>query len=328
MRKVFHLFILSVLLLLFASCGKGSITFTDLTPPSSEAQASFSPTETPLPSAEPYVFAADLSLLPTDQAEHLAANDAADAWESLTDAILNVRTSVELNREEALRPVMDVFERSPFADIATLESDGTRIRITYSAACSAEALKDAVESLLNGSLSAEHDHLETLLSLYQTAAQFQYADTSSPSLYRTLAERKGSSEEISMALQYLLTQAGFKARLAYASSADHYWVIAEVDGSTYHFDPVFEAAATNGLGLSYFGMSDATHAASIGSSDYTVGLGASAEQHNDLCSSTTLDELFSDVTAWELDLSAHTIAVQFGFETDGTTEYSTKAFGN
>ncbi len=328
MRKVISLAVLSALFLLFTSCGEDLITFTDLTPPSAETPASAGPTDTPLPSVEPRAFTADPTLLPADQAEYLAANDAADTWKSLTDAILNMRSSVELNQEDVLLPILNVFEHSPFSDIAVLDPDGTRIDITYSGAHSVEELNASVESLLNGSIGAGHNYLETLLSLYKTVAQFQYADTSSPSLYRTLAEQKGSAEEISTAFQYLLTQVGYKAQLAYAPSAAHYWVVVEVDGNHYHFDPVFEAAATDGLGLSYFGMSDMAHAASIGSSGYTVGFGDLAENTTGLCTFDTFDALFSNVTAWEADLSSHTVAVQFGFEADSTTEYSTKAFGN
>ena len=326
MRKVFPLVSFLIISLLFSGCFTGSVTFHDLTPSANETVPTVKPTETSEPASLPNDFTADPLVLPSDQAEYLTGCNAAEAWPLLADAISKELPFVEFASPEISRCVTDIFEYTPLSGIAELAPESETVHIEYNAAHSIDTLTDSITALINDSVSSEHNRLETLISLYRTAASFEFDETSEPSLYRTLLNGKGDTKEITLAFQHLLTQAGFETKLAYASNAEHYWVIAKLNDSFYHFDPVFEAAATNGQGLSYFGMSDTAHAAAIGSSAYQIGYGDFTEQTTGLCFSDTLDSLFSDVSSYEMNVGEHLLTVQFGFNPENTAEYSTNSF--
>ena len=76
-----------------------------------------------------------------------------------------------------------------------------------------------------------------------------------------IVEKEGGCAEFAAALSYLFNQNGIPAQVASGTAGDseHFWVIAELGGKSYHFDPTFENSATGGLGLSYFGTVSYTH---------------------------------------------------------------------
>ena len=333
MRKVLSLFIAVVLFVSCIGCSKTSFTYTELSPEenlSSSEEEIFSSTLEEIPSTDPFVFTLDYTILPEDQLVYLENEDAVSEWKQLVQAICNGLSFVEFTDMSKYPAVSHILEKSLYADLVTLSSDGTCLFIEYSEKNSIEAITSSVTSLFTEALGTEHNSFETLISLYKTAASFEYKDNADYSLYRTLSEHSGNAEEIAAALQYMLTQAGFTSYIAsYTSTTiSHAWVIAEISGNLYHFDPVFESTATNGHGLSYFGMSDKTHAAALGRDIYIIGLHSLAEEHTDLCTSNTLELLFTDATQYTLDTQTHTISVCYGFDTEKQTEFHTEAFTN
>ncbi len=334
MRKVLPLFIAAAVFIFVTGCGKTTFTYTDLSPVESsstlqESVVSENPSATESPAA-PFVFTPDHTRLPIDQQEHLINEEATGDWNTLIHAICENHAFTEFTDYSKFQTLTRILETSPYADLVTLELDDDCLFIEYSDICSLDTLDSSLTALFTESLSTKHNTLETLISLYRVAASFKYEESTDFSLYRTLVERKGNAEEIAGALQYMLTQAGFKAYTAeYSSlSIDHFWVIAEINGDFYHFDPVFESSATNGQGLSYFGMSDTAHAAAIGDDIYSVGFLSLSEQRSDMCPSNTFDLLFSNATQYQISPNNHTITVQYGFSASPSTEFSTEAFTN
>ena len=128
----------------------------------------------------------------------------------------------------------------------------------------------------------------------------------------------GPCAEFAAALSYLFNQNGIPAQVASGTAGDseHFWVIAELGGKAYHFDPTFENSATGGLGLSYFGMSDAARTYTGCALPCTVGRGGYAESLDAPCPDTRFDEFFTDVTSWDCDVQTHFLYLAYGFEED------------
>lgn len=332
MYKVISLLTAAAFLLLFTACDSPPITYTDLSPSESEFSSTTSYTSsTPVKNEvhidEPYVFTPDHTKIPTDQLEYLEAKNSVSEWKALVNAICSGASDMAYPGDEQFEAVSHVLKASPFADSILLEFNDDRVCFEYIETETIESFNSSLSAVFTESLGTGYNALETLISLYRTAASFKYEDHTEYSLCRTLCEQSGNSKEIAAALQYMLTQAGFRAYIAYEnSSINHNWVIAEIGGVFYHFDPVFEAAVTNGQGLSYFGMSDAAHAAATGSNFYSMGFQTSAEQYENMCPSNTLDQLFSNATQYQLDTHTNKIILQYGFKEDSPTVFSTEAF--
>ena len=133
-----------------------------------------------------------------------------------------------------------------------------------------------------------------------------------------IVEKEGGCAEFAAALSYLFNQNGIPAQVAsgMAGDSEHFWVIAELGGKAYHFDPTFENSATGGLGLSYFGMSDAARTYTGCALPCTVGRGGYAESLDAPCPDTRFDEFFTDVTSWDCDVQTHFLYLAYGFEED------------
>lgn len=133
-----------------------------------------------------------------------------------------------------------------------------------------------------------------------------------------IVEREGGNAEFAAALCYLFNQNGIAARIASGTAGDteHRWVIAELGGQPYHFDPTFENSATGGRGLSYFGMSDAARIYTGCALPCTAGRGGYAETLGAPCPDTHFDEFFTDVTSWDCNVRAHFLYLAYGFETE------------
>lgn len=133
-----------------------------------------------------------------------------------------------------------------------------------------------------------------------------------------IVEKEGGCAEFAAALSYLFNQNGIPAQVASGTAGDseHFWVIAELGGKSYHFDPTFENSATGGLGLSYFGMSDAARTYTGCALPCTVGRGGYAESLDAPCPDTRFDEFFTDVTSWDCDVQTHFLYLAYGFEED------------
>ncbi|MBP3704854.1 MAG: hypothetical protein J6I98_04885, partial [Clostridia bacterium] len=139
-------------------------------------------------------------------------------------------------------------------------------------------------------------------------------------------EKKGGAKEFAAVLQYLFTQAGITAYLTESSAAGttHWWVIAELDGNLYHFDPLFENSATGGLGLSYFGLSDKAHEYAGCNAVYTTGFSSLAQKQSSLCPESLADGLFTDVTGWEFDVLSHQLSLLYSGSEEFLTTVDTR----
>lgn len=282
--------------------------------------ASPSPSPTPLPTPVPLDFKLDHTKLPAEHASVLElAGNTAD-WNALVTAICAQKATCSLSSPGAADELLLVFSASPYATIAQVNLSGDMLQITYAENTSVEELENAVVEIMNGTLSASCNDIETALLLYRTvSSSFTYEESETNSLYRMLVERKGGAKEFAAALQYLLSQADIFSLSAEStfSGFTHYWVIADFSGVTFHLDPVFEQTTTGGLGLSYFGMSDAVHKESLGFGQYEAGL--LSEPHDALCPDDLYGGLFADVTDWTLDVLSHELTLAYGEDAFSTT---------
>ena len=287
------------------------------------ASASPSPSPTPLPTPVPLDFTLDHTKLPAEHASVLElAGNTAD-WNALVAAICAQKATCSLSNPGAANDLLLVFSASPYAAVAQVNLSGDTLQITYAENASVEELETAVVEIMNGTLSASCSDTETALLLYRTvSSSFTYEESEANSLYRMLVERKGGTKEFAAALQYLLSQADIFSLTAEStlSGFTHYWVIAEFSGVTFHLDPVFEQTTTGGLGLSYFGMSDAAHKDALGTGQYEAGL--LSEPHDALCPDDLYGGLFTDVTDWTLDVLSHELTLAYGGDAFSTTVHT------
>ena len=184
---------------------------------------------------------------------------------------------------------------------------------------SAEAFDSAAKALVESAVYTESNELETAAALYRAVSSgCTYAESEENSLYRMIVEKEGGCAEFAAALSYLFNQNGIPAQVASGTAGDseHFWVIAELGGKSYHFDPTFENSATGGLGLSYFGMSDAARTYTGCALPCTVGRGGYTESLDAPCPDTRFDEFFTDVTSWDCDVQTHFLYLAYGFEED------------
>ncbi len=278
-------------------------------------------TVTPAPTApalNPVSFQADRYLVCEAADEYLG--DSRPDYEALVDAVCTGAPEVALSDPAHAARAVEVFAGSPYSALAALEVDeaGT-VTITPSGTGSADEFDNAAETLVEGVLYEQSNALETALALYRAvSAECTYEENDENSLYRMLVERRGGSAEFAEALQYLFLQNNIPAQLAYGTVGDvvHVWVIAQLNGNAYHFDPTFENGVTGGRGLSYFGMSDTARVYTGCTLPCTVGQGGYAETVEAPCPDTYFDDLFTDVTDWENDVRQHFVYLAYGFEDD------------
>ena len=278
------------------------------------------------PAPEPCVFHTDRYIVSQDAAEYLG-NARAD-YEALIDTICAGETSLVIEDIDSAEKAVAVFEESPYRAFAEPTLTDDAIQITYSKTGSADAFDEAATYVVESAVYSESNTLETALGLYRAVSSgFIFEENEENSLYRMMTEKKGSTAEFAAALNYLFNQNGIESRLASGTADDtHFWVVAELDGQLYHFDPTFENGATGGAGLSYFGMSDDTRVYTGCALPFTTGRGDYAETHDALCTDTKFDTLFTDVTGWECDVRAHFLYLAYGFEEDYLTSVSTDTF--
>ena len=334
MKRLFILLLsLSMLLVAFAGCGSQPSDPADLTPTPAPEPAPGDPgfleepesSEEPAP--EPCVFNTDRYVVSMDAQAYLG--DARGDYEALIDAVCAGEESVAAADLESAEKAVAVFEESPYRAFAQPEITDGAILITYSGNGSADAFDEAAKYVVEGAVYTESNTLETALGLYRAVSScFTFEESEDNSLYRMMTEKKGGTAEFAAALNYLFNQNGIPSQRAYGTAADdeHFWVIAELDGHLYHFDPTFENGSTGGAGLSYFGMSDDTRVYTGCALPFTTGQGSYKETHDKLCSDTKFDTMFTDVTSWECDVRAHFLYLAYGFEEDYLTSVSTDTF--
>lgn len=253
--------------------------------------------------------------------------DAQNEYNLLIDAVCAGDEMAVLSDYDSAVKVAEVFSESPYSAFAVLElwDDGT-IQITYTENGDADTFDSAAKAIVEGTVYTESNELETAVGLYGAVCSgFTFEESEENSLYRIIVEKKGGTKEFAEALNYLFNQNGIPSMLAFGTAADseHFWVIAELDGVLYHFDPTFENSATGGLGLSYFGMSDAARTSSGCALPCTTGHGAYAETSGEICPDTHFDGLFTDVTDWKCDVRDHFLYLAYGFESDYLTSVQT-----
>lgn len=268
-------------------------------------------------------FYVDRNILSVDAEEYLG--DAAADYFDLIEAACSGESALALTDVEAGPRILEVFGDSPYSGFATAELNGDKITLTYGEG-NAELFEETVQILVEGSVFADSNDLETALGLYRTVAEGMYFEEGGEeSLYHALTEFSGSSESFARALQYLFSQCGIEAKIVSGSAADttHYWVAAVINDEWYHFDPTFENSATSGIGLSYFGMSDEMRAYTGCDAPYTLGFGGYAETVDELPSGTYFDDLLQDVTDWRMDAETHFLFLAYNFTDDYSTAIST-----
>ena len=309
---------LALLLCAFSGCSEPAETAAEPTPSPSPAAASASPAAKTISAPQPRSFTVDRALLPADAEAYLG--DARGDYDALLDAVCAGETEVALQDADRAERAAEVFSASPYAALAALEiGDDGAVTITPAGTGSADAFDSAAKELVESAVYTESNELETAAALYRAVSSgCTYAESEENSLYRMIVEKEGGCAEFAAALSYLFNQNGIPAQVASGTAGDseHFWVIAELGGKPYHFDPTFENSATGGLGLSYFGMSDAARTYTGCALPCTVGRGGYAESLDAPCPDTRFDEFFTDVTSWDCDVQTHFLYLAYGFEED------------
>lgn len=317
-KTLSFLLLLCLLLLPAAGCAAEA-------PQSASVPASPAPetvTATPQPqTAKPIDFSVNRAALSPAALTYLDG-DAAD-YEALVDAVCRGDETAELSAD-ASRAV-EVLLETPYGALATLEADGGTVYITPQAG-SADAVDAAVAALVQRTVFEDMNAFETALALYRTVSAFTFEESEENSLYRMLTAEKGNDADFAGALHYLLTQMGIPSALAYSpyGGDEHIWVVAELSGMRFHFDPTFENSATKGAGLTYFAMSDARRAYT--GCDAPYAFIPEDTEFDALSDDTRFDELFDETTGWQLDTASHMLFLAYGFGTDYQTTLSTETF--
>lgn len=274
-------------------------------------------------------FTVDPYILPTDLSTYLEGADA--DWAALIGAALAGEAgggaSVVVTDAACAQRVAEVFTRTPYSAFVMVDVSENTMELSYSNIGNSTAFHDAVQELVETSVYTESNQLETAVGLYRAlASSCTFEESDNNSLYRMIVEKKGGTLEFALALQYLFAQNGISAQIASGTAGDveHYWVIAELKGQLYHFDPTFENTSTDGLGLTYFAMSDNAHAAAGCSAQYSVGFGELAETCEALCPDDTFDNILTEVTDWNMDVRNHFLYLAYNFEPDFLTSISTE----
>lgn len=294
---------------------------------------------TPRPEEEIPIFIFDRAVLPADLYSILAEHNAADSWTKFTDALFSGKSEFSCDSEEISDAVIEVFEASPYSATAELSAVEGSIDITYNRSCTPGEFEAAVAEIGTELQLSELNTTEAALAIYRhVSSKFVYSvipaeereessnseelnETTANSLYRFLTEGCGGTREFASALHYLFSLADIPSYLVDGAFDDDYhtWVIAELDGECYNFDPTFEHSVTGGLGLSYFGMSDEAHADALCSSEYSL-VYVKEDDASPTCPESIFDGLFCYVTAWELDTESHELSLEY----DNSNGFSTK----
>lgn len=93
--------------------------------------------------------------------------------------------------------------------------------------------------------------------------------------YYAYTTKSGVCVTFATAYSQLLTRVGIDSTIASGETSDnesHAWVIAEIDGEKYFFDPTFELSVDGGEGFTYFGTTYAERLSSgVGVNGITIG---------------------------------------------------------
>ena len=120
--------------------------------------------------------------------------------------------------------------------------NGTSFNMTYTGDGDAETFDNAVKAIVEERVFAESNPVERAIGMYETvAADFKVQEKDEADLYHAVLNKKGSEETLAAVLNYLFVQNGIPSRMACGTTDGvdmNYWVIAELSGKMYHFDPV------------------------------------------------------------------------------------------
>jgi transglutaminase-like putative cysteine protease len=242
---------------------------------------------------KPYVYTFDPYAL-SGEYEKLYGKEFVEMYRDFVDAYLNFETTFECESEQmfealysAITENMPYFSSDAYLTFDCYDEAAKTGTIAYTAASADEHKKNIdaftgeVTDILMGCLQDGDNDLEKSLALYQAFSSSVLYVNDLPgnriNPYYAIMSKQGVSQSIAAAYVYLLRQAGVTAEtcsgLTQDLSAAHEWCLIEIDGKYYYADPTYENGDTGGLGLSYFGMTQAERqeAGSFNPENYTLG---------------------------------------------------------
>lgn len=233
-----------------------------------------------VPAEEPYPFTLDYHRC-APMVERQVGGDMVQAAGQVIDAFLAGETSVSLPQGEyggnpgnnlgyALNSMFPLFLAA--TDYNDNHFDAANNTVSWQYTQSEEEIQKALAALAQtteacmGRLRAGDSDMARALLLYQAltekaaydyetvsldadSAEFQFRTSS----YAALVLHSGVCNSFAQALAFLYTQAGLDCAAVMGDSASagfHMWLMAELDGQWYYFDPTWDAGGT----WRYFGM--------------------------------------------------------------------------
>ena len=278
------------------------------------------------PTPTKYTFTTDRHAVSADAAEYLGS--AAADYNALLDAVCTGKTAMTAESAENAHRAAVVFESSPYNAFADVQVNSASFNITYTGDGDAETFDNAVKAIVEERVFAESNPVERAIGMYEAvAADFKVQEKDEADLYHAVLNKKGSEETLAEVLNYLFVQNGIPSRMACGTTdgADmNYWVIAELSGKLYHFDPVQENGQAT---LRGFAMSDSKYMELFDEGVYTTGAGEYAQQMKELCPDTTFDALFRGTTSYRLDAVNHYIYLSTDASDDYRVSVNTETLG-
>lgn len=198
-------------------------------------------------------------------------------YRRLVDAFLVREESFDLSpevrgHEDAWRASALFGHLNPLGSLGTVSTspDGMTQMLDYyfdeaEHASMVSSIAPRIEGLVADLIPEQANDLDAVAAVYQHLASTTSYTQDGPltGAYGVLIDSSGMCGGFASGMSWLLAQAGFDIAYPVEWTPDdpevegHAWALVELDGHFYHFDPTWENDETGGLGLRFFGMTDA-----------------------------------------------------------------------
>jgi len=185
-------------------------------------------------------------------------------WRETVDAIVAHQEYMSLENLETLEYFLTQHIWAGLVTEVIVADDGAHLSYKYNAEKQRMALATFITNacdLLKQVNTPDANDLDKIFAAYQLTAALGSYDKEHrlTGAFDLLVEKQAICHGYAEIFVFLLEQSGVNAlRLegATTSGGDHGWAMAEINGTYYHFDPMWEHSASKGNALNYFAMSD------------------------------------------------------------------------
>lgn len=193
------------------------------------------------------------------------SESAVRAYNALCEAIINGENSVLFNTallSDVNKLYYTSFPLNYLVKSLSLNSDKTGLNISYNNDTNThvklvEEFNQRVDDIMQQCGYGKVDKSEYILNVYNYIASNTKYDNSCTTAYDAIVNSIGSSPSFASAFEYILAQGDISVSHVYAVTdiGVVFMTETELNGELYYFNPGNERLDTDGIGLSYFGMS-------------------------------------------------------------------------